>query len=162
MYQERSILLFSSEISKELKMGLLMGKPSEDNSEVLKMGYSWASKVKQREYISQYAREWDFLTVTTTLRSLMNRLKWSLMPLRNSWTKSLLWQGMCVASRIAEPNFGSATPTLNLAFLVTLTLGKFNSRKLCKSCVNIPAQSNQAQNNRDAIPHTHGNFHTWA
>jgi hypothetical protein len=57
MYQERSILLFSSEISKELKMGLLMGKQSEDNSEVLKMGYSWASKVKQREYISQYARE---------------------------------------------------------------------------------------------------------
>ncbi len=57
MDQERSIVLFSSEISKELKMGSLMGKQSEDNSEVLKMGYSRASKVKQREYISQYARE---------------------------------------------------------------------------------------------------------
>jgi hypothetical protein len=57
MDQERSIVLFASEISKELKMGFLMGKQSEDNSEVLKMGYSWASKVKQREYISQYARE---------------------------------------------------------------------------------------------------------
>jgi hypothetical protein len=44
MDQERSIVLFSSEISKELKMGFLMGKQSEDNSEVLKMGYSWASK----------------------------------------------------------------------------------------------------------------------
>ncbi len=50
-------MLFSSEISKELNMGFLMGKQSEENSEVLKMGYSWASKVKQREYISQYARE---------------------------------------------------------------------------------------------------------
>jgi hypothetical protein len=50
MDQERSIVLFSSEISKELKMGFLMGKQSENNSEVLKMGYSWASKVKQREY----------------------------------------------------------------------------------------------------------------
>jgi hypothetical protein len=33
---------------------------------------------------------------------------------------------------------------------------------LCKSCVNIPAQSKQAQNDRDAIPHTNENFHTWA
>lgn len=42
-------MLFSSEISKELKMGFRMGKQSEDNSEVLKMGFTHGQAKASKE-----------------------------------------------------------------------------------------------------------------
>lgn len=44
----------------------------------------------------------------SSLKSLMNRSKWRRTPRSSSWTNSLLWHGMLVASEMWEPSLGSS------------------------------------------------------
>ena len=81
-----------------------------------------------------------------TFRSLMNLSKCWRTPLRSSWTNSLLWQGIFVASKMQDPIFGSETPKLNLGFLPSFTFGRFNSRKLLSSSLMYPSSFNANTN----------------
>mmetsp|Transcript_4672 Transcript_4672/g.14119 ORF Transcript_4672/g.14119 Transcript_4672/m.14119 type:complete len:272 (+) Transcript_4672:1304-2119(+) len=76
-----------------------------------------------------------------SLRPSMKRAKLTRMPRTTSPTISLATHGRPVVSWIADPSFGSATPSLNLAFFSDLTFGRLSSRKFLRSSVSCDSDT---------------------